>query len=108
MQTHQSIAPGHGLIDLAGRDSLIGGALREHTMSIENGQFDPQTLAVLKSIFEEACRSLPPHRRTPEVRSELAVRILKLAVHGGLDSARLRTCALMEAASSSLGGGKDL
>jgi hypothetical protein len=77
-------------------------------MSTANGQFDPETLAVLKSIFEEACCALPPHRRTPEVRSELAVRILKLAVHGGLDSARLRTYALMEAASPSLGHSRNL
>jgi hypothetical protein len=71
-------------------------------MSTANGQFDTETLAVLRSIFDEACGSLAPHRRTPEVRSELAVRILKLAVHGGLDSARLRAYALLEAASPSL------
>jgi hypothetical protein len=71
-------------------------------MSTTNGQFDPETLAVLKSIFEEACGSLPLHRRTPEVRSELAVCILKLAVRGGLDTVRLRRYALLEAASPSL------
>jgi hypothetical protein len=71
-------------------------------MSIADGQFDPETLAVLRTIFDEACISLPPHRRTPEVRSELAVRILKFAVHGRLDSARLRRYALIEAASPSL------
>lgn len=77
-------------------------------MSTANGQFAPATLAVLRAIFEEACSSLPPHRCTPEIRSELGVRILKLAVHGGVDSARLRTYALMEAASQSLGSWQTL
>jgi hypothetical protein len=72
-------------------------------MSIADGQFDPETLAVIRAIFDEACFSLPPDRRTPEVRSELAVLLLKFAVHGRLNSARLRRYALMEATSPSLG-----
>jgi hypothetical protein len=85
------------------REDVSGGAIREHTMSTANAHFDPETLAVLKAIFEEACGSLPPHRRTQEVRSDLAVRILKFAGRGRLDSTELRVYALMEAASPSLG-----
>lgn len=77
-------------------------------MSTANGQFNPETLAVLRAIFDEACRSLPPHRRSEEFRSELAVRILKFARRGRLDSSELRTYALMEAASPSLGNHREL
>ena len=90
------------------RGEISGGAIRERTMSTANGQFNPETLAVLKAIFEEACSSLPPYRRTQEVRSELAVRILKLAGRGRLDTTELRVYALMEAASPSLGTHRDL
>jgi hypothetical protein len=76
-------------------------------MSPANMRFDPETLAVLKTIFEEACGSLPPHRRTQEIRSDLAVRILNLAGQGRLDSTELRIHALMEAASPSLGNNGD-
>jgi len=71
-------------------------------MSTANRQFDPETLAVLRAVFEEACGSLPPHRRTRKIRSELAVRILKLAGRGALDSAQLRTYALIEAGGISV------
>jgi hypothetical protein len=77
-------------------------------MSTATAEFNPETLAVLKAIFEEACGSLPPHRRTQEVRSELAARILKFARRGRLDSTELRVYALMEAASPSLGNHRDL
>lgn len=97
--------------DLPGRHgvrTVSGGAIRERTMSTANGHFDPETLAVLKAVFEEACGSLPPHRRTQEIRSELAVRILKFAGRGRRDSTELRVYALMEAASPSLGNYRDL
>jgi len=72
-------------------------------MAAENGHLDPETLAVLKVVFDEARRSLPPHRQTQEIQSELAARILRLAVQCQLDSAELRVRALMEAASPTLG-----
>ena len=67
-------------------------------MSPANGPFDPETLAVLKAAFEEACGLLPANQRTHEKRSTLATRILKLAAKGERNPTRLRTYALMEAA----------
>ena len=64
--------------------------------------FDPETLAMLKAVFEEACGVLPPHQRTQEMRSNLASRILKRAAQGGLSPAQLRTYALMDAVSPAI------
>lgn len=63
-----------------------------------NAPFNPETLAVLKAVFKEACGLLPPNQRTHEARSTLAVRILKLAAKGERNPTRLRTYALMETA----------
>lgn len=71
-------------------------------MAAGNGSFDPLTLAMLKGVFEEACGVLPPHKRTQEMRSNLASRILQRAAQGGLSPAQLRAYALMEAASPSV------
>ncbi len=55
---------------------------------------DPDTLAFLRAVFEEACSLLPPHKRTHEMRSALAVDILKQAAKGERNPARLRLYAL--------------
>jgi hypothetical protein len=60
---------------------------------------EPETLAMLKAVFEEACDVLPPHQRTSEARSNLASSILKRATQGGMSPAQLRAYALLEAAS---------
>jgi hypothetical protein len=64
----------------------------------EIGAFDLETLAVLRAVFEEACGLLPPHQRTHEMRSAIAVRILKHAAKGERNPTRLRTSALAETA----------
>jgi hypothetical protein len=69
-------------------------------MSATNRPFDSETLALLKAVFEEACALLPRHRRTHEMRSALAVCILKHAAKGERDPARLRMCALTETIKS--------
>ena len=68
-------------------------------MATAKSHFDPETLATLKIVFEEACGILPPHQRTQEARANLASRILKRAAEGGITIAQLRTYALLEAAS---------
>jgi len=55
---------------------------------------DAETLALLKAVFQEACNLLPPNQRTHEMRSALAVRILKCAAQGERNPTRLRTRAL--------------
>ena len=57
---------------------------------------DPETLALLRAVFEEACSLLPQHKRTHEMRSALAVRILKCAAQGERNVARLLRHALAE------------
>jgi len=79
--------------------SLPGAPVRGRAMTSSEWTFDPQTLAMLKAVFEEACDVLPPHQRTQEMRSNLASRILKRAAQGGLSPAQLRTYALTEAVS---------
>jgi hypothetical protein len=66
-------------------------------MAAASGSFDPETLAMLRAVFEEACGVLPPHRRTSKMRSDLAVIILRRAAQGGLSPAELRSYALLEA-----------
>jgi hypothetical protein len=68
-------------------------------MAAGSRSFDPETLAMLRAVFEEACGVLPPHRRTSKMRSDLAVLILRRAAEGGLSPAELRSYALFEAAA---------
>jgi hypothetical protein len=65
-------------------------------MTVEGKVFDPETLAILKAVFDEACAALPPGQRTPGVRSLLAERILRKAGEGERDPARLGTYALLQ------------
>lgn len=65
-------------------------------MSAVRGAFDPETLAVLRSVFDDACLALPPGQHTPSMRSKLANRILKRASEGESDPVRLRAYALMD------------
>ena len=58
--------------------------------------FDPETLALLRVVFEETCSLLPIHKRTHEMRSHLAVRILKCAAQGERNPTRLRRYAFAE------------
>jgi hypothetical protein len=60
------------------------------------GAFDPETLAILRAVFDEACLALLPNQHTPTMRSTLAQRILKRATEGETDPVRLRTYALMD------------
>jgi hypothetical protein len=64
---------------------------------LENqGSFDPETLAILKAAFDDACAHLAADQRTAGMRSTVAERILKLAARGERDPIRLRTYALLE------------
>jgi hypothetical protein len=65
-------------------------------MSAGRGAFDPDTLAILRGVFDEACLALTPDQHTPGIRSKLAECILKRAGEGELDPVRLRTYALMD------------
>jgi hypothetical protein len=55
--------------------------------------FEPETIALMKKAFEDACSRVPPQR--PVVRSVLAERILRAAANGERDPVRLRARALI-------------
>jgi hypothetical protein len=69
-------------------------------MSAEDKAFDPETLAILKVAFDEACLDLGPGQRIPSVRANLAQRILSRASQGERDPVRLRAYALMNVVPS--------
>jgi hypothetical protein len=64
-------------------------------MFTNDRSFDPDTLGILQSVFEEAAAALPRHEQTPERKSVLAARILALASSGETDPVRLRSAALL-------------
>lgn len=68
-------------------------------MAVGGRSFDPETLAMLRAVFEEACGVIPPHQRTSELRSDLAILILRRAAEAGISPAELRSYALSEAAA---------
>jgi hypothetical protein len=77
----------------------LGTRFQEHAMAIANRTFDRETLTMLKTVFEEASRFLPPHQSSQEARANLASKILRRAVEGGLSPAQLREYAIAQAAS---------
>jgi len=56
--------------------------------------FDPETLAVLQSAFDEAYAALPAGQQTAAIRAQLAQRILHKAREGERDPVALRAYAL--------------
>ena len=61
----------------------------------EQRYFDPQTLAVLRDVLEDAWNSLPPERQGLTTKSALAQGILRRAAEGERDPLRLRAAALV-------------
>jgi shikimate kinase len=76
-----------------GMASSIGGAV-EPSSEFDNVAFDPETLAILEGVFEEAWVSIQAQRNGNITRAALAERILKLAVKGERNPARLLDGAL--------------
>jgi hypothetical protein len=66
--------------------------------SHEAGWFEPETLTLLKTALDEAWTSLGAEQRAHASRTDMAVRILKLARNGVRDPVRLRAGALIEVA----------
>jgi hypothetical protein len=58
-------------------------------------QFDSETLALLKRVFEDAVALVPPPQQTPERKIAIATRILNSAAAGERDPVRLREIALL-------------
>jgi hypothetical protein len=64
-------------------------------MFAQQRTFDPATLRILQTVFEEAAAALPSDQQTQERKTLLASRILALAWSGETDPVRLRTAALL-------------
>ena len=62
-------------------------------MDIKSDFFDPETIALLRSVLDDAWSRLPPDQ-TNVSRAVLAERILKAARTGERDPARLRARAI--------------
>jgi len=52
---------------------------------------DPETLALLRRVLDEAWEALGPEERKQALKSEIASRILKLANGGVRDPTKLRS-----------------
>lgn len=61
---------------------------------IETGVFGPEDLAVLRAGLDQAREGLPPESRTAENMQSLAAAIMRVAMHGERDPARLSDLAL--------------
>jgi hypothetical protein len=59
-----------------------------------NGTFDPETLAILEGVFDEAWASIQAQRNGNITRAALAECIINLAVKGERNPARLLDGAL--------------
>ena len=57
--------------------------------------FDPETVALLRAVLDQAWTALLPHQREETSRTLLAERILKAAAKGERDPVRLRASALI-------------
>jgi hypothetical protein len=62
----------------------------------QGGSFDPETIALLRTVLDEAWVNLLPKQQSHTSKSDLAVRILTLAAQGERDPVRLRTHAVLE------------
>ncbi|HWN51854.1 MAG TPA: hypothetical protein VNO18_18915 [Xanthobacteraceae bacterium] len=64
----------------------------------QGGSFDPETIALLRTVLDQAWVNLLPEQQSRTSKSDLAVRILLLAAQGERDPVRLRTRAVLEIA----------
>jgi hypothetical protein len=66
----------------------------ENMVRLGNGCFDPKTLAIVESAFDEAWITLKTNGNSNIRANELARRILQLAMEGERDPTRLHDEAL--------------
>jgi hypothetical protein len=59
------------------------------------GAYDPETVALLRSVLDAAWEAIPPEHHARTSKSELAARMLHLAAQGERDPVRLRMWTVM-------------
>ena len=58
--------------------------------------FDPDTLALLRQVLDDAWQGLSPKQQSRILKSDFAQTIVRLARHGERDPVRLRSVAVTE------------
>jgi hypothetical protein len=61
------------------------------------GFHNPEILELLRAVLDEAWGMLTPEQQVDTFKSDMALRILRLAQQGERDAAKLRTVALLGA-----------
>jgi hypothetical protein len=59
------------------------------------GAFEPETLRLLRAVLDEAWDALMPEQRAQTFKSDMALRILRLAKRGEFDPGILRRAAMI-------------
>lgn len=72
-------------------------------MNTERTLFNPDEIALLRTVLDEVAALLPAKKRTSETKALMAHRILLCAAKGERDPVRLRTAAILECKT----GGRD-
>ena len=63
---------------------------------LEDGAYDPETVTLLREVLDETWEKLSPKQRARTQKSDIALRILRLAMRGERDPVRLRIGAVTE------------
>jgi hypothetical protein len=63
-------------------------------MSPTGAGFQPELIALMKAVLEDAAAVLPEAKRTSAVKAEIASHILAGAARGERDPVALKNCAL--------------
>jgi hypothetical protein len=56
--------------------------------------YDPETLNMLREALDHAWATVPDHRKSKFLKSDMADRVLRMAARGVRDPAKLRAAAL--------------
>jgi hypothetical protein len=76
---------------LSGENPNYGQAVMRPT----EGSYDPDTLRLLRAVLDEAWGALTPEQQSGTFKSEMALRVLRLAQQGERDPVRLRMAAML-------------
>ena len=68
-------------------------------MALQTASYDPETVATLTAVLDQAFAALPPNQRVQERKTVLASKILCAASTGERDPVRLKAAALAMGAS---------
>ena len=63
--------------------------------------FQPELIALMKTVLEDAAATLPEAKRTSAMKAEIACNILTCAAKGERDPAVLKMCALLAVVENS-------